>query len=292
MTYTQYFLAEPLMLPLLCFVLGLIVGSFINVVAWRLPLMLQREWRTQCHDFLGLEQIDGTAPSAARFNLAIPGSHCPQCQHAIAPLDNIPLLSWLLLRGQCRHCHGRIAARYPLVELCSGLLAALVAAHFGFSWLTLAALLFTWSLLALTLIDLEHQLLPDDLTLPLLWLGLLVNALGGLTTLHSAVWGAAAGYGILWLVYWAFRLLTGKEGMGHGDFKLLAALGAWLGWQALPLIILLSSVVGAAVGIVLLVVRRQHRDTPLPFGPYLAASGFLALLWGAQIGSVFFAWMG
>ena len=259
--------------------LGLVVGSFLNVVIHRLPRMLERRWQAECRE------LTGDAPGAddAPYNLVVPGSNCPACGHKIRPWENIPLLSYILLRGRCSACGTHISARYPLVELASGMLALLVAWHYGAGWQTGAALVFTWGLLALTLIDLETQLLPDVITLPLLWLGLLVNLNGLFVPLSQAVIGAAAGYLSLWLVYHAFRLLTGKEGMGYGDFKLLAALGAWFGWQLLPLTILLSSLVGAVVGIGLMVLKRHEREVPIPFGPYLAAAGWISLLWGAAL---------
>jgi len=292
MTYSEYFAGNPWVLALLALVFGLLVGSFLNVVIYRLPLMMQREWRAQCHDFLELE--DKSAPEAhfPVFNLAKPDSHCPHCKHAISAVENLPVLSWLLQHGKCRHCAAPISIRYPLIESVTGLLSFLIASQFGFTWLTLALLVFTWALIALTMIDVDHQLLPDDITLPLLWLGLLVNTQGWLTTLDSAVWGAIGGYLILWGIYWAFKLLTGKEGMGYGDFKLLAALGAWLGWQALPQIILLSSLVGAVVGITLIMVQGRDKNVPIPFGPYLASAGMLALLWGDHITLLFFNWFG
>ncbi len=259
--------------------LGLVVGSFLNVVIHRLPRMLERRWQAECRE------LTGDAPGAddAPYNLVVPGSNCPACGHKIRPWENIPLLSYILLRGRCSACGTHISARYPLVELASGILALLVAWHYGAGWQTGAALVFTWALLALTLIDLETQLLPDVITLPLLWLGLLVNLNGLFVPLSQAVIGAAAGYLSLWFVYHAFRLLTGKEGMGYGDFKLLAALGAWFGWQLLPLTILLSSLVGAVVGIGLMALKRHEREVPIPFGPYLAAAGWISLLWGAAL---------
>jgi leader peptidase (prepilin peptidase)/N-methyltransferase len=266
------------------FIIGLIVGSFLNVVIYRVPLMLQRQWRSECSDLLGLENSTGaTASKAARFNLVGPGSHCPHCGHKIRAYENIPLLSYLVLGGKCSACAGRISLRYPAVELLSGLLALAVAWQFGFTWQTAAALVFTWALIALSGIDIDHQLLPDNITLPLLWLGLLLSLGAVFVELREAVIGAGAGYLSLWLVYHAFRLLTGKEGMGYGDFKLLAALGAWLGWAALPLVILLSSLVGAAVGLSLILLRGRDRSIPIPFGPYLAAAGWIAMLWGDRI---------
>lgn len=275
--------------------LGLLVGSFLNVVIYRLPVMLQRDWRAQCHEFLEIEPVSNEAdaqlaPQFETFNLASPDSHCPQCQHRIRPWENIPVLSYLALGGKCSQCKTRIAARYPAVELVSGLLAGLVAYQFGTSWLTLALLILAWSLLVLTLIDFDHQLLPDNITLPLIWLGLLVNALdlGFGVSLNDAVVGAISGYLVLWIFYWVFKLLTGKEGMGYGDFKLLAALGAWMGWQSLLPIIILSSAVGAVFGIAMIMVTGRDRSIPMPFGPFLAGAGLLMLLWGPQINAFYF----
>jgi leader peptidase (prepilin peptidase)/N-methyltransferase len=265
--------------PLLLFILGLTVGSFLNVVIYRLPLMLEYRWRRDCRELLELEQDKAGPP----FNLATPNSHCPKCKAAIKAWQNIPLLSYLVLGGKCHHCAQPIPVRYPVLELVTGLMTLALAWHFSLSTALLGACLFTWSLIALTMIDIDHQLLPDDITLPLLWLGLLFNVAGTYAPLANAVVGAMAGYLILWSVYHAFRLLTGKEGMGYGDFKLLAALGAWLGWQALPLVILLSSVVGAVIGIALMVIKRRGRDVPMPFGPYLALAGWIAFLWGDAI---------
>ena len=258
---------------------GLIVGSFLNVVIHRLPRMLEAEWRAQCAELAGTPAGDGDE----RFNLLFPPSHCPSCRAPTKPWQNIPLLSFALLRGRCRHCKKPISWPYPLVEAAAGLLAALVIWRFGPTLAGLGSLVFAWTLLALSVIDLDTQLLPDALTLPLLWLGLLVNLGNTLTPLPSAVLGAAIGYLVLWSVYWAFRLLTGKEGMGYGDFKLLAAIGAWLGWSMLPLVILASSFVGAVVGIAMMLMQRQGRGTPMPFGPYLAAAGLIALIWGSEL---------
>lgn len=290
MSQTEFLATHPLALSLLALLLGLMVGSFLNVVIYRLPLMMQREWRAQCHEFLALEDTMVPAAHFPRFNLAWPASHCPHCRHTLTAGENIPLLSWLLQRGKCRHCRGSVSPRYPLLELATALLTALVAARFGFTLQTLALLPFVWTLIVLAMIDYDHQLLPDDLTLPLLWGGLLVNTQSLLTPLDSAVWGAIAGYLALWTIYWLFKLLTGREGMGHGDFKLLAALGAWLGWQALPPLILLSSLTGAVIGLALMVGKGHARDVPIPFGPFLAAAGVLVLL-GPDLTLSFFGWL-
>ena len=264
-----------------CFslVLGLLIGSFLNVMVYRLPLMMQRDWRGQAREILELPK----EPEAATFNLVLPNSQCPHCGHEIRPWENIPVISYLFLRGKCSNCKAPISLRYPAVELTCGLLSAYVAWHFGFTWQAGGMLLLTWGLLAMSLIDVDHQLLPDSLVLPLLWLGLIVNSVGLITDLESALWGAIAGYLSLWSVYWLFKLVTGKEGMGYGDFKLLAMLGAWGGWQVLPLTILLSSLVGAVLGTVMLRMRNAQSSTPIPFGPYLAIAGWIALLWGEQI---------
>ena len=263
-------------------VLGLLVGSFLNVVIHRLPIMMQRDWRAQAREFLELP-----AEPASTFNLVLPNSHCPQCDHEIRPWENIPLVSWLALRGKCSSCRAPISSRYPLVELLCGVLSGYVAWHFGFSWQAGAMLLLTWGLLAMSMIDVDHQLLPDSLVLPLLWLGLIANYFGLFAPLPEAVWGADAGYLSLWSVYWLFKLVTGKEGMGYGDFKLLAMLGAWGGWQVLPLTILLSSVVGAVLGTIMLRIQKADSGTTIPFGPYLAIAGWVALLWGGEITSAY-----
>lgn len=262
--------------------LGLTVGSFLNVVIYRLPVMMQREWEAQCAELSGqMPEQQGT------FNLSTPRSRCPHCQHAITAIENIPVISYLFLGGKCRACGSPISIRYPVIEAVTGVMSAVVAWHFGFSWACLAALMLTWSLIALTFIDLDHQLLPDKITLPLVWLGIFFNLFGLFTDLASSVIGAIAGYLVLWSIYHLFRLLTGKEGMGYGDFKLLAALGAWLGWQFLPMIILISSLVGAVVGMTLVLLKNHQRDIPIPFGPYLAAAGWIALIWGESINRVY-----
>jgi leader peptidase (prepilin peptidase)/N-methyltransferase len=257
---------------------GLAIGSFLNVVIYRLPKMMEAEWQAQCAELAGRE-----AEPAPRFNLLVPGSHCPSCKTPLRVRDNVPLVSYFASGGRCAHCGAAISARYPVVEGITAVLSAWVAWRFGFSVPGLAALAFTFALIALTFIDADTTLLPDSLTLPLLWAGLLLNTAGTFAPLPEAVVGAAAGYLILWSIYWLFKLVTGKEGMGYGDFKLLAALGAWFGWKMLLPILLLSSVVGAAVGIILLVLARRGRDIPIPFGPYLAAAGFIALLYGQDI---------
>ncbi|RQM77393.1 prepilin peptidase [Aeromonas jandaei] len=264
----------------LVFIFSLMIGSFLNVVIHRLPIMLEREWQAEYRGYFTPDEEQSTEP---RYNLMVPRSACPHCGHAITALENIPLLSWLWLKGRCGECQAPISARYPLVELLTALLSVAVAMVISPGWGTLAALLLTWVLVALTFIDLDKMLLPDQLTLPLLWGGLLFNLSGGFAPLADAVIGAMAGYLVLWSLYWAFKLLTGKEGMGYGDFKLLAALGAWLGWQALPIILLLSSLVGAIIGISLIALRKHHQGNPIPFGPYLAIAGWIALLWGDTI---------
>jgi len=273
-------LGQPAVFPWISLVLGLCVGSFLNVVIHRLPKMMERAWREECAELAG---TPATAPDPGRYNLLVPRSACPACGRRIAPLENVPVLSWLWLRARCAGCGVRISPRYPLVELAAGAIGGYAAWRYGTSLAAAGAMLFCWVLLALAVIDLDTQLLPDDLTLPLLWAGLLFNLGAGFVPLSTAVLGAVAGYLALWLVYWGFKLATGKEGMGYGDFKLLAAIGAWLGWQKLPLVILLSSVVGAAIGIALIVLARHGREKPIPFGPYLAAAGVIALLWGDVI---------
>ena len=250
--------------------------------------MMEREWRTQCAELneqenVGAPQDSGEATLISPYNLHTPRSACPHCGHQISALENIPVLSYLALRGKCRKCGSAISLRYPIVEALSGILSAYAAWHFGFGLTAVAAILFIWALIALTFIDFDTQLLPDDITLPLLWLGIIFNLYGTFTTLSNAIVGAIAGYLALWSVYWLFKLVTGKEGMGYGDFKLLAAIGAWLGWPLLPLVIMLSSVVGAVVGITLIIVARHGRNIPIPFGPYLAGGALIALFWGQQL---------
>jgi leader peptidase (prepilin peptidase)/N-methyltransferase len=269
---------SPLSFAFIAGIFGLLVGSFLNVVIHRLPKMMEREWQMQC------AELNGSSPDPTpKYNLLVPRSACPHCGHAITALENIPLISYLFLRGKCKGCSVAISPRYPIVEVLSGILSAYAAWHFGFGLAGFAAIVFVWAMIALTFIDFDTQLLPDDITLPLLWLGILLNLNGAYTSLPSAVVGAVVGYLTLWSVYWMFKLLTGKEGMGYGDFKLLAAIGAWLGWTMLPLVILLSSVVGAVVGIALIIFTQQGRNTPIPFGPYLAGGGLIALFWGQTL---------
>ena len=280
---------EPVTVTLICTLLGLVVGSFLNVAIHRLPQMLEHEWDAQAAELL---EQKGSAAAAAklrsadstvRYNLVTPPSTCPRCGHRIRAWENIPILSYVFLRARCSACKAPISIRYPIVEALSGLLSGYIGWRYGLTLATVGALFLVWSLIALTVIDLDKQLLPDDITLPLIWLGLLVNLNGTFVPLQGAVIGAAAGYLSLWAVYWLFKLATGKEGMGYGDFKLLAAIGAWLGWKMLPVVILLSSLVGAIVGISLILFARHGRNTPIPFGPYIAAAGLIALFWGEAI---------
>lgn len=279
MTFSQIGAIPPLYIILTIGVLGLLIGSFLNVVIHRLPIMLERRWRAQC-----TELADGTADTTReRYDLVTPGSRCPHCGHRLTALENIPLASYCWLRGRCRACAKSISPRYPIVELVAGLLSAAIAWRFGFSPAMFGALALTWALIALSVIDYDHQLLPDDITLPLLWAGLAFNLYGTYASLPAAVIGAIAGYTSLWLVYQLFKLITGREGMGYGDFKLFAAFGAWLGWQSLPLIILLSSFLGAVIGLGMIFLRGRDRSLPIPFGPFLCLAGWVALMWGDAI---------
>lgn len=284
-TVHAFFAVYPVAFLLLTALLGLIIGSFLNVVIYRLPIMLEHLWQRQCEELN--HQPAAETPTGEPFNLVYPGSRCQHCQHAIRAFENIPVLSFLWLRGKCAACGKAISWRYPGVELLTGILSLAVAWRLGISPAALAALFLTWALIALAFIDYDRQILPDDITLPLLWAGLLLNTFGLFVPLSSAVIGAAAGYGSLWLVYQLFRFVTGKEGMGFGDFKLFAALGAWLGWQQLPLIILLSSFVGAVIGIVFIALFRRDRRLPIPFGPFLCVAGWVALMWGDHITRVY-----
>jgi len=270
------------------FVVGLMVGSFLNVVIHRLPLMMERDWKAQCMEYMG------QAPTEEEHGLGLarPRSRCPGCGHSIRIHENIPVLSYLWLRGKCSSCGKPISLRYPLIELLTAALSAVIAWHFGYGWQATAALLLTWALIALSMIDIDHQLLPDSITLPLLWLGLILSLFSVFADMRSALIGAVAGYLSLWSIYHLFKLLTGKEGMGFGDFKLLALLGAWMGWQSLPLIVLLSSAVGAVLGGAMIAFQGRDRHQPIPFGPYLAIAGWITLLWGDQISGSYLRWSG
>lgn len=279
-------LHDPTFFVIACTMLGLVVGSFLNVVILRVPKMMEQAWHREC-----CELLEQSAPEEPLINLSRPGSQCPGCGTAIKPWHNVPVISWILLRARCASCGMSISARYPLVELATGIFSGLAAWQFGFGVEALSALLLIWILIALTGIDIDTQLLPDSLTLPLLWLGLGINLFAVWTPLSSAVIGAMLGYGILWSVYWLFKWVTGKEGMGYGDFKLLGALGAWFGWEAVPVMILLSSLVGAILGIAILLIKRQGRDTPMPFGPYLAGAGLIMLFVGDTLMNQYSAWV-
>ena len=263
-------------------VFGLMVGSFLNVVIHRFPKMMEIDWHNNCLELQGKE-----IPETIKYSLVSPRSACPKCGHMISALENIPIISYLLLKGKCRSCKNPISIRYPLVETLTGILIGLVSWKFGYSSTTLFAWAFTLILITLTFIDFDTQLLPDDMTLPLLWLGLLFNLNTGFTNLKAAVIGAVAGYLILWSIYWLFKLVTGKDGMGYGDFKLLAAIGAWFGWQLLPAVILLSSVLGAVIGIGLIILAKRGREVPMPFGPFLAIGGIAALFLGQELASYY-----
>lgn len=284
MEFLEFLQKEPALFAGLVFLFSLMIGSFLNVVIHRLPRMMEAEWRIQCAALKGEELQEPPI-----FNLWAPRSACPHCNHQIRPWENIPVLSWLWLRGKCSACKAHISARYPVVELLTAALSAAVAWKFGFGLAALGGIIFIWVLVALAFIDLDTTYLPDDLTLPLLWGGLLLNLFGIFTNIESAVIGAIVGYLALWSVYWLFKLVTGKEGMGYGDFKLLAAIGAWLGWQALPVTILLSSAVGSVVGIAMIILVKHDHRIPIPFGPYLVGGGLIALFFGADITQ---AWLG
>ncbi|MES9844221.1 MAG: A24 family peptidase [Candidatus Sedimenticola sp. 6PFRAG5] len=281
---------DPAVLYLFCLLLGASVGSFLNVVIFRLPVMMERDWKSQCRELL--EQNSSDEKDTETLNLATPASRCPKCGHRIRPWENIPIISYLLLRGRCSGCKTRISLRYPSVELVTALLSLLVVVHFGFTWQAAAALPLTWALIALSMIDFDHKLLPDIIVIPFVWLGLLISMFGIFTDSHSSIIGAVAGYLSLWTVFQLFKLLTGKEGMGYGDFKLFALFGAWLGWQYLAQIILISSVVGALLGISMIIFRGRDHTIPIPFGPYLATAGWISLLWGEEINTAYLTWAG
>lgn len=288
---TQY----PWAFVAISFIFAATIGSFLNVVIHRLPVMMKREWQSECNYYLneyhpdivkqvGNERLNKPIDEyPAKYNLVVPGSACPKCKSNIKPWHNVPVIGWLSLKGKCANCKTPISARYPTIELLTGIFIATLAWHFGPTWQFVYASILTFVLVALTGIDLDEMLLPDQLTLPILWLGLIINLNGIYTSPQDAIIGAAAGYLSLWSVFWLFKLVTGKEGMGYGDFKLLAVFGAWLGWQMLPLIILLSSLVGAVVGILMIITKKLNKGNPIPFGPYIAAAGWIALVWGQDI---------
>ena len=272
-----------ILLTSLIALLGLFVGSFLNVVIYRLPLRLQHEWQSECKEFLGTDVSSSDNSETPPENIFTSRSHCPHCGHLITALENIPVLSYLILRGKCSECSEHISVRYPVVEILTAVISGITAWSFGFTAALPFVLILVWSLVALSFIDFDHKLLPDKLVYPILWLGLLVNSQNILTDIYSALYGAVAGYLLLWIVYQAFKLLTGKEGMGYGDFKLLSLIGAWLGWQMLPLVVLLSSLVGAIVGILGILILGRDKQLPIPFGPYLSVAALIALFWGQQI---------
>jgi leader peptidase (prepilin peptidase)/N-methyltransferase len=286
----SFSLAFPVVFILVIALIGLLVGSFLNVVIYRLPVMMKREWRQECFKYLELEDNDPPEPKI--FNLTLPLSHCPQCKMPVKPYQNIPILSYLFLNGKCGRCKKPIPLRYPLIEALTCLCSAIVAFHFGYGLELGLALLLTWCLIALSFIDIDHQLLPDAITLPLIWLGLLFSTMGVFCHTESSIFGAISGYVSLWVVYKGFKLLTGKEGMGHGDFKLLGLFGAWLGWQYLPMIILFSSLIGTFFGLMLIFFKQHNSNNPIPFGPYLAVAGWLALIWGKDINQFYLTAVG
>ena len=286
--FSSLFLSFPLVLVVLIGLLGLLVGSFLNVVIYRLPVIMEREWRKECEEYLDIESKE----KEVLFNLIFPLSHCPKCKKSIKPYQNIPVISYVFLGGKCANCKVSISARYPLIEALSGICSATVAFYFGFGIELFFALLLTWSLIALSFIDIDKQLLPDSITLPMLWLGLCLSLFDVFGDTQSCLIGAVAGYLSLWSVYQLFKLVTGKEGMGYGDFKLLALFGAWLGWQYLPIIVLLSSLVGAVIGISMVVFAHKDHTVPIPFGPYLATAGWLSLVWGEEINKFYLTTIG
>ena len=279
MSVIQLIQTQPAIFVIAMALLGLIVGSFLNVVIYRLPLMMKQDWHEQCCDLLEIKNEN----DKQQVNLFFPSSNCPACHHKITALENIPVISFLYLKGRCKSCKTKISPQYPLIELLAGITTAYVAWHFGFSLQTLFAVLLTWALICLSVIDLEHSLLPDDITLPFMWLGLACNIFGIFTDIYSSLIGAMLGYGILWIIFMSFKAVTGKEGMGYGDFKLLALLGAWLGWQSLPLIILLSSITASVIGVVMIVLKGRDKAAAFPFGPYLAIAGWITLVWGEEL---------
>jgi len=284
---------QPISFIISALILGLLVGSFLNVVIYRLPVMMHADWHQQCQELMSPEQpTETTDKEAETFNLNTPRSRCPKCGHKITALENIPVFSYLFLKGKCSSCAEPISPRYALIELFTGILTAVVAWHYGFSWQAGAVMLLTWALIAMSFIDIDHQLLPDSIVLPWLWLGLMLSLVPVFVDSHTSLIGTAAGYLSLWGIFHLFKIITGKEGMGYGDFKLLALLGAWMGWQLLPVVVLLSSVVGAVIGIAMIIILGRDRNIPIPFGPYLAAAGWLAMLWGHDITNAYLEYSG
>jgi leader peptidase (prepilin peptidase)/N-methyltransferase len=297
----QQLLNIPILFSALAGVIGLLVGSFLNVVIYRLPIMMQRGWRKECTEYLQINpeatQVDNSMDAGAQtaeepFNLVFPLSRCPNCNIAIKPYQNIPVISYLFLKGKCATCGCHISMRYPVIEALTAIASIIVAWNLGYTPQAIFALLLTWSLIALIFIDIDHQLLPDSITLPLLWLGMCLSLFNVFTDAHASIIGAAAGYTALWSVFHLFKLATGKEGMGYGDFKLLALFGAWLGWQFLPIIILLSSLVGAVIGLSMIIFAKHDHNIPIPFGPYLATAGWIALLWGNELNQLYLSAVG
>ncbi|WP_432743981.1 A24 family peptidase [Methylobacter sp. G7] len=286
------FLTISPLFSLLAGVIGLLVGSFLNVVIYRLPIMMQQGWRKECTEYLQLNQETAQTEKEETFNLAFPLSRCPKCNTPIKPYQNIPVISYVFLRGKCAQCGCRISLRYPIIEAFTAITSFIVAWHFGYTPQAAFALLLTWSLIALIFIDIDHQLLPDSITLPVLWLGLCLSLFDVFTDAHASIIGTVVGYAALWSVFHLFKLITGKEGMGYGDFKLLALFGAWLGWQYLPIIILLSSLVGAIIGLCMIIFVKHDHNVPIPFGPYLAAAGWIALLWGNDLNQLYLTTVG
>ena len=281
MSVIHFLQTQPVFFTFTMTILGMCIGSFLNVVIYRLPKMMQQDWHEQCCELLDMKDED--VSEQQQVNLIFPGSSCPSCQHKITALENIPVISYLFLKGRCSSCNVKISLQYPIIEMFTGLATAYVAWHFGFSLQTLFAVFFTWALICLSVIDLEHSLLPDDITLPFMWLGLACNTFGVFTDINSSLIGAMLGYAILWIVFISFKTVTGKEGMGYGDFKLLALLGAWLGWQSLPLIILLSSITASVIGLAMIIFKGRDKAAAFPFGPYLAIAGWITLIWGKEL---------
>jgi len=280
MSTIQLLQAQPVIFVIAMALLGLIVGSFLNVVIYRLPKMMEQDWHEQCCDLLEIKHENREEQQVGLF---FPGSSCPVCHHKITALENIPVISYLYLKGRCKSCKAKISPQYPIIEILTGLTSAYVAWHFGFNLQTLFAVLLTWALICLSIIDLEHSLLPDDITLPFLWLGLACNIFGIFTDIYSSLIGAMLGYSVLWIIFMSFKIVTGKEGMGYGDFKLLSLLGAWFGWQYLPLVILLSSIAASLIGIAMIIFRGREKSAAFPFGPYLAIAGWVTLIWGEEL---------